>query len=277
MKQRLLEFINFGSLCSAFNMSYDIRYLTMKPIDYINRFGEYRDLSALREKLYDYDRSSGTPVFHASGFDHFDAPVITNKDPGIVQFFSWGLIPYWVKNVNQAIQLSNRTLNAHCEHIFEKPSFKEAAKKRRCLVIVDGFYQHHHRNGKTFPYHFTHRNLEPLALGGLWEQWKDGEDDFVRNTFTIVTTEGNELLSGIHNNPKLNGPRMPLIIPWEYEDTWLNPETVSSKDLEDVIRPYESELLRAYPVRKLRGKGCIGNRPEIIEPFEYPELNTLFD
>ncbi len=258
-------------------MCYDLRYLTKKQIDYANRFGDNRDLSALQKKLDDYDRSTGSPVFHTNGFDHLDAPVITNRDPETIQFFSWGLIPYWVKGSNQAIQISNKTLNAKGEHIFEKPSFREAAKKRRCIVIVDGFYEHHHRNGKTYPYHIIHREGEPMALGGLWERWEDKEEGFIRHTFSIVTTSGNEMLARIHNNPKLKGPRMPLIIPWEAESIWLRPDEVNFEEVKEVIRPYESDLLRSFTVRRLRGKEYIGNRPAITERFDYPELSTLFD
>jgi putative SOS response-associated peptidase YedK len=236
-----------------------------------------RDLSLLQKRLEDYDAAAATPVYHTNGFDHADVPVITNQEPDKIAFFSWGLIPYWVRDTKQAVQLSNKTLNAQGEHIFEKPSFREAAKRRRCLILVDGFYEHHHKNGKTFPYHIVHREEEPIALGALWERWENKEEGILRYTVSLVTTAGNPLMAGIHNNPKLKGPRMPLIIPVENEALWLQEEKVNHEDLKSIIQPYNERMLTAYPVRRLRGKEYIGNRKEIIQPFDYPELNSLFD
>lgn len=258
-------------------MCYDIRYLTKKQLDYARRFGGDRDLSEIQKRLDDEDRSRGNPVFHSNGFNHDDVPVITNRNPEKVQIFSWGLIPYWVKDSKQAVQLSNRTLNAKGEELLDKPSFREAAKKRRCLVIIDGFYEHHHKNGKTFPYHILMKNEEPFALAGLWEKWKDRSSELERYTFSIVTTQGNDLLARIHNNPKLQGPRMPVIIPRELEDAWLKEEELSKSEWEEILTPFDSQQLKSFTVRRLRGKEYIGNRREIAAPFDYPELSTLFD
>lgn len=258
-------------------MCYDIRYLTKKQLDYAKRFGGDRDLSELQKRLDDEDNATGQPVFHTSGFNHSDAPIITNKEPDKVQFFSWGLIPFWVKDSHQAVQLSNRTLNAKGEELLQKPSFREPAKRKRCLVIVDGFFEHHHKKGKTYPHHILMKDESPFALGGLWEKWVDRQNDIVRHTFSIVTTRGNELLSEIHNNPKMKGPRMPVIIPEELEGIWLKEEELSGEEWEEVLNPFSSEKLKSYTVRRLRGKEYIGNRKEITIPFDYPELNSLFD
>jgi putative SOS response-associated peptidase YedK len=97
-------------------MCYDIKYLTKRQERYEKRFKkDKRDLSKLTNKLFRDDNQPGTPVFHTSGFEHCDVPVITNDQPNQVQFYSWGLIPYWTKNSFDATNISNKTLNARFE------------------------------------------------------------------------------------------------------------------------------------------------------------------
>ena len=112
-------------------MCYDVAYLTRKIEYYEKRFGaSYGDIPF-------------APMYHSNGFDHMDIPVITNVDPMLIQLFSWGLIPAWVKDMEKAAKIQNSTLNARDDTLFEKPSFKKAAASQRCLVLVDGFYDHH--------------------------------------------------------------------------------------------------------------------------------------
>ncbi|NNF19052.1 MAG: SOS response-associated peptidase, partial [Flavobacteriaceae bacterium] len=186
----------------------------------------------------------------------------------------WGLVPHWVKDRQQQQKFWNNTLNARGETIFEKPAFRDAAKEHRCLIYVDGFYEHHHYKGKTYPYFISLKNGEPMAFAGLWNTWSDRESGEYLTTFSIVTTVGNPLLAQIHNNPKLAGPRMPFIIPEGMEDDWLSPikDPVDQKGLSEMISSFPADSLQAHTVRRLRGKEYAGNIPGISEPYEYPEL-----
>ena len=113
-----------------------------------------------------------------------------------------------------------------------------------------------------------------MALAGLYNDWVDPETGELLTTFSIVTTEGNPLMARIHNNPKLAGPRMPLILPEELEDRWLDPITdvLDQKALQELIRSYPEDALTAHTVNKLRGKSYAGNIPEISEKVNYAEL-----
>jgi len=214
------------------------------------------------------------PAYHASGFDHPDVPVLIAGSDDI-QLYSWGLIPKWVKTPAEAVTIRNSTINARAETMFEKPAFRDPARSQRCLVLVDGFFEHHHKNGKTFPYHVRLRMDEPMTLAGLWDEWVDPVSGLTRRTYTVVTTRANALMARIHNNPKAGeGPRMPLILPKQAERDWLKPvSTKVDQDLiEQLVRAYPEDELDAFTVKRLRGKEAVGNTPEALQSHRYPEL-----
>jgi putative SOS response-associated peptidase YedK len=189
--------------------------------------------------------------------------------------FKWGLIPAWTKDRAQAEKLWHQTLNARGETIFEKPAFRSSARRKRCILYLDGFYEHHHAAGRTYPHFIRMKSGEPFAVAGLWEEWTDRASGEILRTFAIVTSKGNELMARIHNNPKLeNGPRMPLILPEELVDEWLAPinDELDEKRIKELIRPYPAEAMEAHTVRRLRGKEATGNVPVACEEFIYPEL-----
>ena len=113
-----------------------------------------------------------------------------------------------------------------------------------------------------------------MALAGLWSEWYDGETKTMLNSFSIVTTTGNSLLAKIHNNPKLKGPRMPVILPSKLEEQWLNPirDELDQKQLETLITAFPEDELKTYTVGRLRGKEYRGNIPEISNEVVYEEL-----
>jgi putative SOS response-associated peptidase YedK len=241
-------------------MCYDVAYLTRKIEYYEKRFGAI------------YGDVPFAPMYHSNGFDHMDLPVITCEDPNLIQLFSWGLIPAWVKDLEKANSIRNATLNARDDTLFEKPSFKRPAASQRCLVLVDGFYDHHWENNKSFPFLIQNKSGEAMALGGIWDTWHHG--DLVRNTVSIITTDPNPRLAWIHNRPKASeGPRMPFIVSEESYQDWLDTSLMPSEVL-GLITAYPQELLKDYPVDRLRGKLYPGNVPEIMEPRDYPELST---
>lgn len=251
-------------------MCYDIKASLEAQLTRAQREQDYQAIEEIMEKLIPL---TDLPLFHASGFSHPEMLIYTDRSPTFPEVATWGLVPHWVNDDEHRNKLWNSTLNARGETIFEKPSFKTSANNNRCVVYVDGFYEHHHYEGKTFPFYIQRKNKEPLALAGLWSEWKNDQGGIL-NTFTIVTTKGSPMMAKIHNNPKLKEARMPLILPEEFEDNWLRHihSEVDQKEIEDLIHSYPEIELTAHTVTRLRGKEYIGNVEEVSEPFEYKEL-----
>lgn len=251
-------------------MCYDVKTKLETLLKRAIRYHDEVGMMQIREELKPYI----TDLHHVSGFSHPTFLIYPSSRPSSPILSKWGLIPHWVKNNQQAFQLWNKTINARGESIFEKPSFREAAISKRCIVYLDGFYEHHHFKGKSYPFFIQRKNMKPMAVAGLWSEWADKESGELINTFTIVTTKANQLMKIIHNNPKLPESRMPLILSESLEDDWL--KDISNKDdqefLKQLIQPYPTGELQAYSVQKLRGKSAFGNVPEASEEFIYAEL-----
>ena len=254
-------------------MCYDVESQTKAALKKAQmRGGSLEEIEALKMKLEQF--KAETPYYHVSGFAHPKLLAFTDKDPLEPQFFKWGLIPAWVKDKISAGQLSNQTLNARGETIFEKPSFQSSAKTKRCLIYLDAFYEHHHFKGKTYPFRISFKDDSPLPVAGLWSEWIDKETGEIIPTLSIVTTEANTLMQKIHNNPKAEGPRMPVIFTKETQNEWLIPCTNEDdkKHIQSLIKPCDENLLNAYTVGRLKGKEAVGNIPEIENEIKYPEL-----
>lgn len=241
-----------------------------------------KDEKAINDLLEKLKIHTGKDYYQLSGFSHEKVFIYTNKAPEVPIHSVWGLIPSWVKSEEQKVKLWNSTLNARGESIFEKPAFRDAAKHSRCVLHVDGFYEHHYFKSKNYPYLIQRVDMEPISFGGLFSEWLDKFTGEIINSFSIVTTRGNELLSKIHNNPKMTEPRMPLILNEKDEEMWLQNETSEAfyKEISSLIKPNTEFELKAHTVHRLNGKESLGNTPEAMEEFIYPELNdepTLFD
>lgn len=261
-----------------YGMCYDTLSLTKRSLDYAKRIGYASGTVAELQERFDKMKEAQEPLFHVSGFQHPTLPIIRNWQQPEPEAFLWGLIPFWVKSKEQGQEIWNRTLNARGESIFKKPSFRAAAKSRRCLVVTDGFYEHHHHDGKTIPFLIQAREEAPLLLGGLYAFWEDRESGKTWRSFSIVTVPGNRLMSKIHNKPKMSGPRMPLIIAQGQEEQWLNTEGEQSKAAaQALLQPYPDDGLKAHPVKRLRGKAASGNRPETLEVENYPGLDRFWE
>lgn len=247
-------------------MCYDLTYLTKRQIDYAKRYGRAEDVEDIARRH--------PPVYHTSGFDHPNIPVITSENPTRVQLMEWGLIPWWIKTNMEAVKISNSTLNARAETILTKPAYRDSIDNQRCLIVADGFFEHHHYESKTYPYFIFQKSGEPFSIAGLYSVWKS-PDGIEKKTVALITTVGNKLLSSIHNNPKMEGPRMPVILPKELENEWLQPvtSTIDRKRLLDYLIPFDSNALDAFTVSKLRGKNSLGNIKEAQERKVYQELN----
>jgi putative SOS response-associated peptidase YedK len=127
----------------------------------------------------------------------------------------------------------------------------------------------------VFPVFIEQKNKEPLAMAALWSEWVNPENGGVVNSFSIVTTEGNDIMGKIHNNPKLNGPRMPLMLFAAMEEKWLASEQDFEQEIKLIVKSASDVQLHAYSVGKLRGKNYAGNITSISDEVKYKELETL--
>jgi putative SOS response-associated peptidase YedK len=170
--------------------------------------------------------------------------------------FHWGLVPFWAKDIS----IGNRLINARSESIAEKPSFRNAFKKRRCLIIADGFYEWKGEKGRKQPMFITSPDHKPFAFAGLWETWKKDDQDSIYKSCTIITTQASESIRDIHH-------RMPVIIKPPAYEPWLDP---GNQDLGELDRIMKNEIvteLVGYPVSK-QVNSTRHNDPSCIEPIE---------
>ena len=168
--------------------------------------------------------------------------VVPNNGENSVEFFQWGLIPSWAKDP----KIGNRMINARSETLAEKPSFRTPYKRRRCLILSDGFYEWRSEpesKSKT-PIYIRLKSEKPFAFAGLWEAWYPRPDDEPLHSCTIITTSPNALMESIHR-------RMPVILEPDAYDLWLDPSEQSPKQLDGLLKPYPPEDMMAYPVSRL--------------------------
>jgi len=164
----------------------------------------------------------------------------------------WGLLPYWVKD-QKAFKVN--LFNARAEGVADKPSFREPFKRRRCLVPTSGFYEWQKVAGKKLP-HFIHLcDGAPFAFAGLYDRWERG--DAVIESCTILTTRPNALLATLHD-------RMPVILHPDDYQRWLDPQS-PRKQLEELLVPFPTELMAAYPVSPAVNSARVEG-PELIAP-----------
>lgn len=155
-----------------------------------------------------------------------------------VELTRWGLIPSWAKDAT----IGSRLINARSETLVEKPSFRNAFARRRCLVLADGFYEWFHPSGKANkgqPYYFRLSAAEPFAFAGLWDLWRSPEGEPIQ-TCTIITCPANDLVSRYHE-------RMPVILDASQIWGWMDP-SAALPALQDMLQPYPAEKMTAWPV-----------------------------
>ncbi len=150
----------------------------------------------------------------------------------------WGLIPSWAKDQ----KIGNKLINARAETVAEKPSFRSAFRKRRCLIVADGFYEWQHQEEGKQPFCIQMKDEQVFAFAGIWERWQAPEGEVIESC-TIITTEANELMNPIHK-------RMPVILNSEDYQLWLDPQVTEKEKLQPLLTPYNSEMMKANPVSK---------------------------
>ncbi len=194
-----------------------------------------------------------------------ELPVIRDADPDSVTRCSWGLVPEWADDPDEA----PAPINARAETVADKPTFRGAYRKRRCLVPADGMYEWVSEDGETTPYRVALADDEPFAMAGLWETWEGepaqtGLGDFTAgggdrtrrvDSFTVVTTEPNDLVADLHD-------RMAVILPPDQEERWL-----TADDPSDLLEPYPADRMHAYSVSPRVGDPA-NDDPSLIEPAD---------
>jgi putative SOS response-associated peptidase YedK len=183
-------------------------------------------------------------------------PIIRlNRDTGEreIVLMRWGLVPFWAKDPSIGL----RTINAKAETITTAPAFREAIKFRRCLVPADAFYEWQKLDAKTKqPFAIAMKDGQPYALAGLWEKWKDRKSCGELLSFSVITTDPNEVVQPLHD-------RMPVIIPERDYDRWLKAD--SERPPIDLLRPFDADKMTAWKVDKAVGN-VKNDSPALIEP-----------
>lgn len=159
-------------------------------------------------------------------------PAIINHDgKNLLVCFRWGLIPSWSKDPSMA----NKLINARAETVDKKPSFRDAFKKRRCLIVADGFYEWKREGNKKMPLYYYLKSGRPFGFAGLYETWRSPDKKEI-NTCTIITTDANELIAPVHN-------RMPVILSSDQERAWLDSDAFDVTGLLSILKPYPAEQM----------------------------------
>ena len=182
-----------------------------------------------------------------------DVPVIINNETNHLAMFRWGLIPFWAKDPS----IGNKMINARAETVDEKPSFKHSLKRKRCLVVADGFYEWKKEGSTKRPHRVTLKQNKLFGFAGLWDTWKSPTGEII-NSCSIITTTPNKIMVAIHD-------RMPVILSRDSERVWLDQSIVESHLLKSLLVPYPSDLMNAYEVSSLVNSPK-NNVPECLVP-----------
>jgi putative SOS response-associated peptidase YedK len=230
-----------------------------------NRYFRDSDKQRLVEAFYLGDRED-LPLEIAPSYNiaptTMQPVIVPDRDTGVrsLRIMRWGLIPFWAKDP-RALGLS--TMNAKAETLMDKPMWRTPFKKRRCLVPADGYYEWKKLDAKTKqPYAFRLKDGGPFAFAGVWEHWKAPDGALEWDTFSIITTEPNELTATVHN-------RMPVILHQRDWQRWLDREFGGSSDesaqLQAMLRPFEADAMFAYATNPAVGS-VRNNGPELLNP-----------
>lgn len=220
------------------------------------RFVGYRKLDELKQ-IFPIDQSACevTANYNVAPSQEIMA-IFNHRGENRLDKFHWGLVPFWAKDPS----IGNRMINARAETIAEKPSFRNAFKKRRCLIIADGFYEWQGPKGQKQPMFITLRDKKPFAFAGLWETWGQKQQESVYKSCTIITTEACKAVRDIHH-------RMPVIFKPEAYEFWLNPDNQDVTALKKILKEALLTDLVSHPVSK-QVNSTRNNDASCIDPIE---------
>jgi len=229
------------------------------------RFTQQRPTSEIA-RIFEADDLAGDEGGHFNVAPTDEAAVVVQRDDRrAVVRYRWGLVPSWAEP-----RQASKAFNARAETLATSGLFRDAFRRRRCLVPADGFYEWLKLDGGgRRPMRILDPAGEPLALAGLWTGRRDDETGEWQRTFTIVTTRPNEFMAPIHN-------RMPVVIPPDAWAAWLDPTPREPAELHALLEPRDDVPLAAYPVSSLVNS-VRNNGPELIAPVEIePAQPSLF-
>ena len=219
------------------------------------RFTQQRPASELAEIF------SAEPLVDDPGPRYNVAPtddalvVVQREERRAVTAYRWGLIPHWAENA----KVGSRMFNARAETLTSSPAFRDALRRKRCLVPVDAFYEWRREGAVRQPYTIARADGRPLVLAGLWSGWRDPATETVRRTFTIVTTRPNDTIAELHD-------RMPVILDDAAWPIWLDPGQSESGELLAMLEPDERVELDLRPVSRLVND-VRNDGPELVVPL----------
>lgn len=209
--------------------------MNKKIKDLAVRYGRKTDIVEIAQDILEEQ-------YHVNAFNFPFYPIVTRDDE--LQAFQWGLIPFWTRSEKKAEEIRRMTLNAKGETLFQKPSFREAVKTKRCLIPSTGYFEWRHEGGKKIPYYLFLKDEEIFSMAGVYDEWSDKETGERLVTFSLITTTANPLTAYVHNTQK----RMPAIFLKEDEEKWLEPE-LNEKEVAALLQPIPAEAMEAYQIR----------------------------
>ncbi|PSL34321.1 putative SOS response-associated peptidase YedK [Planomicrobium soli] len=219
------------------------------------RYSLFADYSAILERFgieeISIDESDYSPSYNIAPSQQVVA-VVNDGTKNRLGLLRWGLIPPWTKDS----KIGYKMINARAETAAEKPSFRNAFKKKRCLIVADSFYEWRRTDDQKTPMRIKMKSGEPFAFAGLWESWKSPEGKTI-NTCSILTTIPNDLMATIHD-------RMPVVLSKEAEKVWLDPRVEDPEVLGELLKPFDAKEMEAYEVSPAVNSPK-NNGPELIE------------
>jgi putative SOS response-associated peptidase YedK len=218
------------------------------------RFGLFSSVEIIMDEFnVDKVLYEGGPRYNISPGQ--DAPVIRIDDGRVLDSIRWGLIPHWSKDE----KIGNRMINARAETLDEKNAFRTPLRRSRCIVPADGFYEWKSMGKEKIPYFIRMKDERPFAMAGLYDTWKNESGEKIR-TFTIITTDPNDLVRRIHD-------RMPAILERSDVDRWLDPDLTDPGELKSMLGPYEEDGMKEYRVSKAVNSSA-NESAEVIKPVD---------
>ena len=215
------------------------------------RFSLISDLSALQLR-FDFENpvTDYAPRFNIAPTQNV-LTVRWEDGHNVAEHMRWGLIPSWAKDMS----IGNRAINARAETLAERPMFRTPLRRRRCLILADGFYEWLRQGKARQPMRILLTTEEPFAFAGLWESWTNPEGETIHSC-TIITTTPNDVMRPIHD-------RMPVILLPEHEDAWLDHSMQDASVLSELLIPYPPDTMEAYPVATLVNSPA-NDTPDVI-------------
>ncbi len=220
------------------------------------RYSYFGPLDILKESIkFDISDTDPKPNYNIAPTQSVPA-IITENNQRILKHIRWGLVPFWAKDVS----IGSKMINARAETLPEKPSFKNAFKKRRCLILANGYYEWKGEKGNKQPFFIMLKSGNPFVFAGLWEVWQDKKSDNpTLNSCTIITTEASPNIAHIHN-------RMPVILNSKYYDAWLDTALQDFGQCNRILKDGAIRDFQFYPV-STKVNSVRNNDPSLVQPI----------